>query len=175
MAEFQNAFEKTMKFEGGYVFDPSDKGGETVYGISRVNFPKWSGWSVVDSIKKSGGGKKEINASKEVFATVGEFYKKNFWDTFKGDEITDQSAAENIFDFGVNSGTGRAAKYAQRIVGATEDGEIGPKTAALINSYEGDFVAKYKEARLGFLNKIVANNPSQAKFLKGWTSRVENA
>jgi lysozyme family protein len=36
MANFKQAFEKTLKFEGGYANDPDDHGGKTMYGITEA-------------------------------------------------------------------------------------------------------------------------------------------
>ena len=35
MAYFERAIDKTLAWEGGYVNDPKDPGGETKYGISK--------------------------------------------------------------------------------------------------------------------------------------------
>ena len=40
-----------------------------------------------------------------------------------------------VFDFGVNAGTGRAAKYLQRMIGTTVDGGIGPNTLKTLEAY----------------------------------------
>ena len=52
MANFDIEFEKLILAEGGYVNDHDDAGGETYLGISRKNNPNWSGWKLIDSIKK---------------------------------------------------------------------------------------------------------------------------
>ena len=52
MANFNIEFEKLILAEGGYVNDSDDAGGETYLGISRKNNPNWSGWKLIDSIKK---------------------------------------------------------------------------------------------------------------------------
>ncbi len=36
---FNEAIERVLKHEGGYVNDPTDKGGETNYGISKRAYP----------------------------------------------------------------------------------------------------------------------------------------
>lgn len=179
MAEFQKAYAKVKKFEGGYANNPNDRGGETYAGIARVHFPQWKGWAIVDKYKQSEHSSKELNkvlqGNEQLDVMVEHFYKVNFWNAIKGDEMINQLVADNIMDFAVNSGVGRASKYAQRIVGVTEDGEIGAKTIKAINAHTHDFVVKYKAARLEFLKKIVANNPSQKEFLAGWTIRTNNA
>ena len=44
MADFEKAYKRTMKNEGGafgYSNNPKDPGGETIMGISRINWPQW--------------------------------------------------------------------------------------------------------------------------------------
>ena len=45
---FSQAFAATMQHEGGYANVQGDKGGETYMGISRVYWPSWPGWPVID-------------------------------------------------------------------------------------------------------------------------------
>ena len=40
-----------------------------------------------------------------------------------------------VFDFGVNAGPGRAAKYLQTMIGTVADGGIGPNTLAKLKEY----------------------------------------
>ena len=179
MATFSISFNKTMKFEGGYANNPNDNGGETYKGISRKNFPDWQGWAIVDKYKQSIHSSKDLNATLkgnvQIQAMVSTFYRVNFWNPIKGDGITYQTHADNMFDFAVNSGVSRAVKYAQRVVNAREDGVMGQVTLGAMATMAAKFVPAYKEARLAFVNKIVANNPTQKEFLNGWTSRIENA
>jgi lysozyme family protein len=63
----------------------------------------------------------------ELTRMVRDFYRRNFWDKVKGDELEKQVVAEAIFDFAVNAGLRTAAKLAQLVVGATPDGIIGTK------------------------------------------------
>ena len=53
MADFHKALKRTAKYEGGYVNDPADAGGETYKGISRRANPKWDGWQLIDAHKKT--------------------------------------------------------------------------------------------------------------------------
>lgn len=178
MANFERAYLKTAAFEGGYANHPNDKGGETYKGIARTMWPAWGGWKIIDRYKESPLSSKAMSkvlaGNIELDDMVEEFYRAHFWKPIMGDEITNQLVAENIYDFGVNSGVSRAVKYAQRIVGVSEDGVMGPKTIKAINASVYDFVEKYKGARLAFIHKIVARDQTQEVFLKGWTSRIEN-
>lgn len=178
MAEFKIAYDKTAEFEGGYVNHPNDRGGETYKGIARNFWGKWEGWKTIDRYKTAPMSAKQLDkvlaGSDELQEWVEVFYRTNFWNPIKGDHIDDQDVANNIYDFAVNSGVNRAARYAQRVAGVEEDGMIGNVSIGAINSCN-NFVAKYKAARLSFFQKIVANDPSQKVFLRGWTNRVENA
>ena len=179
MAQIQQALTKTLAFEGGYVFDKTDKGGETYKGISRVNFPNWSGWKDVDNYKRSYVGHSldaMLQNNIQVQQSIESFYKTNFWDRLGGDQISSQVVANNIFDFAVNSGVKRASQYAQRVAGVIDDGIIGKNSINAINALDASsFIAEYKNLREAFLHSIAANNPTQLKFLNGWLNRVQNA
>jgi lysozyme family protein len=100
---------------------------------------------------------------------VKPLYKKNYWDKIKGDQLPagiDYAA----YDLAVNSGTGRAAKYLQRIAGVPDDGVIGPKSMeAIIACDPEETVDAICEMRLEFLQKL----PTWGTFGKGWGRRVE--
>ena len=101
MADFIPAFEKMLHDEGGYQLTdiPGDRGGQTYAGIARKPNPDWAGWQHID--------RKDFGSATPL---VREFYKTNFWDRIRGDDLTDQAIAETIFNFAVNTGIGVAAK-----------------------------------------------------------------
>lgn len=179
MAEFLTSFRKTSKFEGGYANNPNDKGGETYKGIARNMWPQWGGWKIIDRYKGSPISSKNmtevLSGSVELEDMVEAFYRAHFWKPIMGDNVMNQLVADNIYDFAVNSGVSRAVRYAQRIVGAVEDGVMGPKTIKAINANIHRFVVEYKAARLSFVKKIVTHDETQRAFLNGWTERIENA
>jgi len=86
---FEKAFSHTMGFEGGYVNDPADRGGETFRGISRKSWPNWPGWALIDEVKAA--GLRSASAIDRRFADDAEmetlvinFYKNEFWKPFGG-------------------------------------------------------------------------------------------
>jgi lysozyme family protein len=165
MADFNPAFEKMISDEGGYQLTdiPGDRGGQTYAGIARKPNPNWAGWDLVD--RKEMGG--------QLTSMVREFYRQNYWDRIKGDQISDQQIAETIFNFAVNTGTGVAIKLAQVIVGATPDGGIGPKTVELLNRCTSEkFVPTYALAKIQRYVSICNKDRSQSKFLLGWCNRT---
>lgn len=62
-----------------------------------------------------------------------EYYKKQYWDVNNCDDISSQTLAEEIFDFGVNVGPKTAAKIIQRLVDVKDDGIIGEMSLYAIN------------------------------------------
>jgi lysozyme family protein len=101
------------------------------------------------------------------------FYKAEFWDRLRGDEITNQVVAESVFNFGVNTGMSVAVKLAQLIVGATPDGAVGPVTLKKFNNAEPEsFKKSYALAKITRYADICNKNRSQSKFLLGWINRT---
>ena len=157
--KFSEALEIILHHEGGYVNHPKDPGGETNLGVTKRVYEEW-------------GGTKDM---KELTPEdVEPIYQKNYWDKLKCDELP-EALALCVFDFGVNAGPGRAAKYLQSLVGALPiDGGIGPMTLAAVDKYIDKFsvelaVERYQEARQKYYEEL----STFATFGRGWTRRVE--
>jgi len=164
MADFAPAFEKMLHDEGGMQLTniPGDRGGMTYAGIARNANPDWKGWQFIDL--------KDFGSATPL---VREFYKSNFWDRVRGDELTNQAIAETIFNFAVNTGVGVASKLAQLIVGTTPDGAIGAKTVERLNICTAEkFLPAYALAKISRYAQICNKDRSQSKFLLGWINRT---
>jgi lysozyme family protein len=165
MANFEQAFEKMIRDEGGFVLHtvPGDTGGMTYAGIARNKNPNWPGWTLLDHNENS----------PLLTGMVRNFYKVEFWDRIRGDDIANQTVAENIFNFSVNTGLSVAIKLAQLIVGTTPDGAIGPKTIEKLNTVESEsFKKAYALAKITRYADICNKNRTQSKFLLGWINRT---
>jgi lysozyme family protein len=165
MADFNQAFQKVLRDEGGFKLTdiPGDRGGMTYAGIARNANPEWAGWNLVDH-KEFGEILTEM---------VRKFYKSGYWDRIRGDDIANQSVAENVFNFGVNTGVGVAAKLAQLIVGVAPDGIIGQKTVEKLNTVDPEaFKKAYALAKIARYADICNRNKTQSKFLLGWLNRT---
>lgn len=188
MASFKVSEKITGGNEGGYANNKADNGGETYAGIARNFWPNWNGWAKIDQykddfVKAKANGKTKLSlaqwvnasanvASEPVHKMVSEFYKKQFWDVNKLDEFKDQQLADTVYDFGVNSGINRAAKYLQKVVGVSQDGIIGKDTLKAINSGDASiYHGMYNEMRKNFYNSIAKGN--QVQFLPSWLSRLK--
>jgi lysozyme family protein len=163
MADFEIAFSRTMKAEGGYKLTnhPKDTGGMTYAGIARKFHQNWGGWLFIDR-----------NETPPTDLVRG-FYREQFWEVVRGDSIIAQDIANNIYDFAVNTGTKPAMKMAQVVAGVEADGVFGAKTLMAINGLDpAGFKLAYALAKITRYRNIVQANPSQKVFLLGWINRV---
>ena len=131
MADFEKAFAKTIKAEGGYVNNPNDKGGETYMGITRKNHPKLKMWKLIDELKNI-LNIKDLNAklkrNEDVQNEIKSVYRKNYWNSLRLDIIYSQRIANQFFDISVNCGIYSAIKAMQRVAGVKETGKLDDKT-----------------------------------------------
>lgn len=169
MADFKKIIGFIRKWEGGYVNDPDDDGGETYCGISRYKNPKWEGWATVDAHKLKEGN---IIADAKLNAMVDDFYFKKYWCAVGADAINSQGVANMASDWQVNSGD-VSTKSLQRIVGVFPDGVVGPKTIAAINAMPAALLlTKLRQYRIDFYHDLVRRKPKNQKYLKGWLNRT---
>ena len=75
-----------------------------------------------------------------------------------------------MFDFAVNAGPSRAVKTAQKSLGVTPDGALGPITTQALLTAK-DFIEKFSNAKESFYRSLT-NFPT---FGKGWLNRVAEA
>jgi lysozyme family protein len=162
---FDAAFSETMRREGGYVLHnvPGDTGGQTYAGIARNKNQHWPGWAHID------------RGTVPPTAMVRDFYYQQFWLPMGCDKMRADIAA-SVFDFGVNSGTRVAVRLAQLVAGVEPDGVPGPVTIEALNRLTlNGFHLAYFAAKMKRYAEIVSRNPSQAKFIAGWTNRSLDA
>lgn len=145
------AINTTLKFEGGYVNDLRDSGGETNFGISKKAYPNLDIKALsIDDAKK--------------------IYKRDYWDRCKCNFIPDALSIA-LFDFAVNSGCNRAIRYLQRALGITIDGKIGNQTIGACNSIPvKETLEKFIIYRLEYLMSLKA----WKYYGNGWGARVKS-
>lgn len=147
--KFDDAIEIILKFEGGYVNDPQDPGGETKYGISKRAYPNLD-------IKNL-----TMDEAKDV-------YFVNYWKKMHCDKLSDGINLA-VFDCSVNQGTSRATLFLQKLAGTKQDGIIGPKTLAAVNKKD------QKHFLVNYLTERQLHYVSLSKFDRfgrGWTRRI---
>ena len=160
---FDASFARIIKSEGGYVNDPSDRGGETNLGVTI------GAWGAYLNRAIQPGEMKLLTQD-----TVKPFYRSMYWDKVKGDDLP-VGVDYAVFDFAVNAGVSRAAKFLQRAVGAVDDGVIGSGTLGQVAKIDpSKLLDNFANQKQRFYNGLVTNDPSQQKFLKGWLARVDH-
>jgi len=155
---YDKCLETILHHEGGYVNHPKDPGGETNLGVTKRVYEDW-------------GGTKDMKDL--LVEDVAPIYKKNYWDRVKGDDLP-AGLDLCVFDFGVNAGTGRSAKYLQTLIGTTADGGIGPNTLKKLADYIDthgleETIKEFQEDRQDYYEKL----STFKTFGRGWTRRVD--
>lgn len=188
MAEFNKAFTRTMRHEGGYVDDPDDPGGETYRGVSRAFNPSWSGWDIIDKAKRAAGFPGSLSRNRALKDAVAQFYTAHYWDRVRGDAIPKQSIANELFDSGVNLGVSRAVEFLQRALNVLNrdqklyddlvvDGMLGRITLAALNTYLKKDSTRLLVKMLNVLQgayyiERMNLSPVKEKYARGWFKRV---
>ena len=161
MTNFETALKIVLQHEGGYGNDPADSGGPTNLGLTFEDMKQVGLPATIEQIK---------SLTPETAAPI---YKTLYWDAMNLDLIKDSAVATCLFDQGVLLGARTAVMKMQGAVGVSQDGQIGPITAAAINAQDGKKLAlKFIRENLMRYNQIVRGNPSQLKFLNGWDDRL---
>lgn len=160
--------------EGDYVDHPNDRGGPTRWGITEV-VARAFGYD---------GPMQELPQD-----TAQAIYRRRYWDEPGFGKIAkvSEAIADELFDTGVNMGTGKAGEFLQRTLNVLNlrgklypdlavDGRIGSMTVAALKKLidyrgpEGELVV------LRLLNAqqaarymdIAESNESQESFMYGW-------
>lgn len=133
MTAFDKAFDHTVGKEGGYSNHPSDRGGETMCGITVV---------VARDFGYTG------NMRDMPISIAKDIYRKRYWNKANLDEVAKMSdeLAQKLFDIAVNTGVARAGIFLQTTLNAfnkqetlytdvVEDGDIGRKSIAALHSF----------------------------------------
>lgn len=150
---FDQAFERLIGHEGGYVNHPSDPGGETMYGIT-LRVARQNGYQ---------GAMRDLPLSE-----AKRIAKVAYWDSCRADDLP-PAVRFDVFDTAYNSGVDMSVKLLQRALGVKDDGDFGPKTLAAAQAMDPErLMARFNGWRLDFLNDL----KTWPSFGRGWTQRV---
>ena len=155
---YEHCLEMILHHEGGYVNHPKDPGGETNLGVTKRVYEEW-------------GGEKDMTDL--LVEDVAPIYQKNYWDRCKCDDLP-SGLDLCVFDFAVNAGPSRSAKFLQRLIGTTVDGGIGPNTLKAVHNYVEEVGLEaategYQSSRQEYYESLGTFDT----FGRGWTRRVE--
>ena len=153
---FDKCLEMLLHHEGGFVNHPRDPGGITNLGVTKRVYEKWVGKIVSEQEMR------DLTVEQ-----VGPIYKNDYWNKCKCDDLP-SGLDWSVFDWAVNSGPGRSAKALQGIIGATQDGGIGPQTLKLVEKHSPkEMIEKMHDKRQGFYEGLKTFDT----FGKGWSRR----
>lgn len=180
-AKIQQLIDRVIGVEGGYVYHPADRGGETI-------------WGVTAQVARAYGYTGPMRTMPRPIAA--EIYRKRYWDEPGLGRVADHAPrlAAELFDTGINMGTSVPGQFLQRVLNVMNrqgrdypdipvDGRIGTMTIASLRAFlsvRGDpgeeVLIKACEALQGARYIGIAENAdSQEAFVYGWVAhRVGN-
>lgn len=181
MAQIQEAFKKVLSLEfnspaNALHYNSTEKG-YTFMGIYEVAHPKWEGWSIIKQVLLAepimAKASSILYYNENLNKLVLKFYKDNFWDKMRLDEVQAQHTAEELFIFAVNAGIPSAVKAAQSVIGTLSDGILGSKTIQALNAFDvNKFSIEYDKAEIKHYELLVQKNPNFKIYMNGWRNRA---
>jgi lysozyme family protein len=157
---FAICLKRVLKHEGGNDDDPRDPGGRTSRGVTAERWAEYR--------------KTRPDMPADVWqapqSAIEEIYLKYYWEPLWCDMLP-PGVDYAVFDFGVNSGPSRSAKFLQEIVESEVDGEVGPNTVAATKAADPEEVInRLCDDRMEFLRGL----STWGTFGRGWTNRVND-
>jgi lysozyme family protein len=155
-AIYDEALRRLLAHEGGYVNHPSDPGGPTNFGITLADYRRYV---------KADATAADVKAMKVEHAKA--IYRTKYWNALRCDAMP-AGLDYALFDYGVNSGTGRAAKVFCAIAGSA-GGVIDDIALAHVRARDPiKLIVALCDERLAFLKRL----KTWPVFGAGWGRRV---
>jgi lysozyme family protein len=172
--EVDELIEEVIEREGGYVNHPADRGGAT-------------NWGITEGVARRHGYVGEMRALPKSEAVA--IYKRLYWLAPRFNAIAERAPAlaAELFDTGINMGTGTATAFLQRALNAlnrtgsdyadiTVDRQIGAATLSALDAFlkkrgrgaETVLVKAVDALQGAHYVRLAETRPSQEAFLYGW-------
>jgi lysozyme family protein len=154
---YAESISRMLASEGGYVNHPSDPGGPTNFGITIADYRKYV---------KPDASADDVRAMKVDEAKS--IYREKYWGAMRCDELP-AGVDYCVFDYAVNSGTGRVPKVLQRILAIAVTGRMDEAAVAAARAHDARILVQaICDERLRFLQGL----KTWPVFGKGWGKRV---
>ncbi len=176
---FFKCVEFTKENEGGYTNDPNDHGGPTSRGgVTLAELRHLSATILGHEWDKNHDGvidEKDLQLMTDDDLEIA--YKAYYDDDM--DNLHSETLVIKLFDFRYNCGPVSGVKLLQRAINnihpgaVVVDGQIGSHTVAVANSIPQEaLTVQFIDEAMEHYRAIVAHDPTQNKYLKGWTNRA---
>lgn len=171
MSLFNTWTSHVLRWEGGYVNDPADSGGETNRGVT---------WEYFQEVARPALG---ISPSKSAFLQLQPVQVmqilSHFWNTSEAYKINDQALAVSYADAAWHSGKYTATWHLQQAINQAGsrigiDGDFGGETERGANQVGGKALPAFLAIREDFYRRLAVSRPKDQKFLKGWLNRLNS-
>jgi lysozyme family protein len=157
-SSYDEALSRLLVHEGGYSNHPADPGGPTNFGITLADARAY--W-------KRDATAADVRAMPR--AVAREIYRSKYWAALRGNDLP-AGVDYAVFDYGVNSGIGRAGKVLRRLVGLADTTSAidGAVIAAVWRRPPKRLIEAICDERLAFLQSL----STWGVFGNGWGRRV---
>jgi lysozyme family protein len=156
-SSYDEALRRLLAHEGGYSNHPSDPGGPTKWGITIADYRKYVNPHAT-----------EADIRTMPLASAQRIYRERYWNAMRCDELP-AGVDYCLFDYAVNSGTGRAPKVLQRCLGGAVSGRFDDTTMRAARKAEPrKLINAVCDERLRFLQSLRI----WPVFGAGWGRRV---
>lgn len=153
------------RYEGGYVWDKSDPGGPTKYGVTWRVLAQHRGQTPTTEAEWA-----PIVKAMSLDEAIA-IYEKKYAPPIRYNELP-LGIDTTMMDYGVNSGYGRANRVARRIVGLTDSTSTSDELVQRIKRMPAnDFINAMCDERLRFMQSL-KGGAMWKRYGKGWGDRV---
>jgi lysozyme family protein len=155
---YDECLKRVLAHEGGYTNDPRDPGGPTNFGITIYDYRKYM------KPRATAADVQRMSLLK-----AKSIYRSKYWNALRCDDLP-AGVDYSVFDYGVNSGIGRAGKVLRRVLGLSDaDWRIAAEViTALTKCDTSKVIIAINDERLQFLKSLRTWNA----FGVGWGRRV---
>lgn len=185
MAKIEILAPYIKKWEGGFVNDPTDRGGATNMGVTLSTYTQYC--------RRKGYPRPTVDRLRRLTdAEWLDILKSMYWDRWQADRIESQCVANILVDWVWGSGA-YGITIPQRLLGVQSDGVVGDVTLGALNSRGSAFFERLYAARVQYLHDITNSSVrryearlgrkaterellryTNKRFLKGWLNRLED-